>query len=156
VLAIICVIFGVFADHVPLKYFIFPATAGVSFAGNWQAGLSALLILVGLALGLLFLNVKGLIKPAIRYDEPFVGAETLNLEENRVTGAEFYNTVGDIGILKAIYSKAEAGFFDIYEQGKNIVFGIGRFLQYLHNGVLPTYLVWSLLGMMGLFWALMR
>jgi hypothetical protein len=88
-----------------------------------------------------------------------VGAETADLAdlaEHRVTGTEFYNTVKEFGILRSIYQKAEAGFFDIYEQGKAIVFGMGKFLQYLHNGVLPTYLVWTLLGMMGLFFILLK
>jgi len=86
----------------------------------------------------------------------FVGGEFIATEENRVSGTEFYNTVKEFGILKAIYKRAEAGYFDIYEQGKTIVFSIGKFLQYLHNGVLPTYLVWTLLGMIGLFLVLMR
>jgi hypothetical protein len=92
----------------------------------------------------------------MRKDSSFTGAETVALEPTRVSGTEFYNTIKELGILKGIYKKAEAGFFDIYEQGKAIVFGMGKFLQYLHNGVLPTYLVWTLLGMMGLFFILLK
>jgi formate hydrogenlyase subunit 3/multisubunit Na+/H+ antiporter MnhD subunit len=150
ILAIICVIFGVFAYQVPLKYFILPAVEGVNFIGTWYAGLSTLLIIVGLILGILVFKLKGL-KVTIRQDTAFIGTEAMDLEQNRVTGTEFYNTVKEFGILKGIYKKAEAGFFDIYEQGKTIVFGIGKFFQYLHNGILPTYLVWCLLGMLGLF-----
>jgi len=150
ILAIICVIFGVFAYQVPLKYFILPAVEGVNFIGTWYAGLSTLLIIVGLILGILVFKLKGL-KVTIRQDTAFIGTEAMDLEQNRVTGTEFYNTVKEFGILKGIYKKAEAGFFDIYEQGKTIVFGIGKSFQYLHNGILPTYLVWCLLGMLGLF-----
>jgi hypothetical protein len=74
----------------------------------------------------------------------------------RLSGTEFYNTIKEYGLLGIIYKKAEAGFFDIYEQGKTFVFGIGGFFQYLHNGILPTYLVWTLLGMLGLFLFFMR
>jgi len=155
ILAIICVIFGVFAYQVPLKYFILPAVEGVNFIGTWYAGLSTLLIIVGLILGILVFKLKGL-KVTIRQDTAFIGTEAMDLEQNRVTGTEFYNTVKEFGILKGIYKKAEAGFFDIYEQGKTIVFGIGKFLQYLHNGILPTYLVWCLLGMLGLFLLMSR
>jgi hypothetical protein len=81
-----------------------------------------------------------------------VGGESENLEETRVTGTEFYNTVKELGLLRSIYKMAEAGFFDIYEQGKKFIFSISRPLQYLHNGILPTYMVWSLLGMIGLFY----
>jgi len=150
ILAIICVIFGVFAYQVPLKYFILPAVKGVTFIGTWDAWLSTLLIIIGLVLGILLFKLKGL-KVTIRQDTAFIGTEAMDLEQNRVTGTEFYNTVKEFGILKGIYKKAEAGFFDIYEQGKTIVFGVGKFLQYLHNGILPTYLVWCLLGMLGLF-----
>ena len=155
ILAIICVIFGVFAYKVPLKYFILPTVKGVTFIGTWYAGLSTLLVIIGLALGLLIFKLKGL-RPTMRQDTAFVGGEAIDLKQDRVTGTEFYNTVKEFGILKGVYKKAEAGLFDIYEQGKNIVFGIGKSLQYLHNGVLPTYLVWTLLGMMGLLLTLLR
>jgi len=156
ILAITCLLFGVFAYQIPLKYFIFPAITGVTFIGTWYAGLSTLLIIIGLVLGILIFKLKGL-KPALRADTVFTGAETIDLEEeNKVTGTEFYNTVKELGILRSIYNKAEAGFFDIYEQAKIVVFGIGKYLQYLHNGILPTYMVWMLLGMIGLFLVLVR
>jgi NADH:ubiquinone oxidoreductase subunit 5 (subunit L)/multisubunit Na+/H+ antiporter MnhA subunit len=155
ILAILCIIFGIFANQIPLKYFILPAIGEITFIGIWNAGLATLLIIISLILGVLIFRAKGL-KPAIRQDSLFIGGETLDLTENRVRGTEFYNTVQDFGVLKAIYQKAEAGCFDIYEQGKNLVFGIGKFFQYLHNGILPTYLVWGLLGMLGLFFLMNR
>jgi len=155
ILAIICVVFGIFANQVPLKYFIFPAVKEVSFIGTWYAGLSALLIVIGLILGIFIFRLKG-VKPVLRDDAAFMGGETVDARELPVTGTEFYNTVKEYGLLKSIYKKAERGVFDIYEQGKSVTFGIGRFFQFLHNGVLPTYLVWVLLGMMGLFFVLSR
>jgi len=155
ILATLCVIFGVFAVQIPLRYFILPAVGGVSFIGTWYASLATALIITGLVLGVLIFNLRFL-RPAIRQDSSYTGGETRDLVEGRVSGTDFYNTVKEIGILKAIYKRAEAGYFDIYEQGKNLVFGIGRFFQYLHNGILPTYLVWTLLGMIVLFFVLMR
>ena len=155
VLAIICVIFGVFANQVPLKYFILPAVEGVDFMGTWYAGLATLLIIAGLVLGLLIFSLKGL-KPAIRQDATYTGGEIMDLEQNRVTGTEFYNTIKELGLLRVIYKKAEIGFFDIYEQGKRFVFSISGIFQYLHNGILSTYLVWCLLGMLGLFLVLLK
>ncbi|TRZ96267.1 hypothetical protein D4R78_01290 [bacterium] len=155
VLAILCIGFGVFAKQVPLKYFILPAVEGVSFIGTWYAGLSTLLIIAGLLLGVFIFRLKAL-KPTLRQDSPFVGGEILDTGENRVSGREFYNTVKEFGMLKSIYKKAEAGFFDIYEQGKNFIFGLGKFFQYLHNGILPTYLVWTLIGMISLFFILSK
>jgi len=155
ILAIICIIFGVFAFQIPLKYFIFPAIKDVTFIGTWYAGVATLFVLAGLVLGFLVFRLKGL-RPIFRQDTAFTGGEAADLRQDRVTGTEFYNTVKELGILRSVYNKAEAGFFDIYEQGKNFVFAIGNLFQYLHNGILPTYLVWTLLGMMGLFLVLMR
>lgn len=104
---------------------------------------------------MLIFRLKAL-KPTLRQDAAFIGGETLTSQDSPLTGIEFYNTVRELGILRAVYNKAEAGYFDIYEQGKNFIFGIGKFFQYLHNGVLPTYLVWTLLGMMALFFLLLR
>jgi len=154
-LAAICIIFGVFANQIPLKYFILPAVNGVTFMGTWYAGLSTLLIIAGLILGVLVFKLKG-IRPAIRQDNPFIGGEPLALEESRVTGTDFYNTIKEFGFFKAAYKRAEKGAFDCYEQGKAFIFGIGKILQYLHNGVLPTYLVWTLLGMVILFFVLVK
>jgi len=156
ILAAICIIFGVFATQIPLKYFIFPAIGEkASFSGSWDAVLSTSLIIAGLLFGLIIFRLKE-IRPVIRRDKAFVGGEEIDLNTYAVTGTEFYNTVKEFGALKYIYKKAEMGFFDIYEQGKTLVFAIGGFFQYLHNGVLPTYLVWTLLGMLGLFFVLMR
>jgi len=153
ILAIICVVFGVFAYQIPLKYFILPTVAGAAFSGTWYAGLSTLLIIMGLVLGIIIFKLKEL-RPAIREDNAYVGAEIMDLTVSPVSGTEFYNTIRELGILRAIYKKAEAGLFDIYEQGKKITFYLSGIFQYLHNGILSTYLVWILLGMLGLFYFL--
>jgi formate hydrogenlyase subunit 3/multisubunit Na+/H+ antiporter MnhD subunit len=150
-----CVLFGVFAFPLPLKYFILPLVKGVSFSGAWYAGISTLLILAGMGLGVSIFRLK-LFRPSLRRDAAFIGAEALELSENRVSGAEFYNTLKDFSLLKYIYGKAEAGLLDIYEQGRRHAFGISAFLQGLHNGVLPTYLAWVALGMAGLLLLLVR
>jgi NADH:ubiquinone oxidoreductase subunit 5 (subunit L)/multisubunit Na+/H+ antiporter MnhA subunit len=155
ILAIVCMVFGVFANQIPLKYFILPAVTDVSFMGTWYAGLASLLIVIGLVLGIIIFKLKGL-RPSLREDKAFVGAEVKDLEGASVTGTEFYNTIKELGILKGIYKKAGKGFFDIYEQGKRLVFSISGLLQRLHNGILPTYLVWGLLGMLGLFFLMNR
>ena len=149
VLAILCIVFGVFAYQIPLKLFIRPVLGvGFEFIGKWQSLKATLFLFAGLAVGLI-VYLLGNFK-SVRISNSYIGGEPLE-KDMRLSGTEFYNTVKEIRLLRVIYKKAEAGFFDIYEQGKSIVFGIGGFFQYLHNGVLPTYLVWTLLGMMGLF-----
>ncbi|MFA4990969.1 MAG: proton-conducting transporter membrane subunit [Candidatus Omnitrophota bacterium] len=154
ILAVLCIVFGVFAYIVPLRYLIIPVLpGGLAFIGAWPSIKAALFLLTGLGAGVLICfmgNFKG-----VRESPPYIGGEEIS-DEMRLSGTEFYNTVKEHGMLRGIYKKAETGFFDIYEQGKNITLGFGRFFQYLHNGVLPTYLVWALLGMMGLFLFLVK
>lgn len=160
-LAAICIIFGVFAYQLPLKYLIFPALSTYqrinlsTFPGFWSPGLATTLIIIGLILGLIVFKLSRL-KLSFRQDSPFVGGEELALAKNRVSGVEFYNTVKDINILGKIYKLAERKYFDIYELGQRLVFSLTRLLRYLHNGVLPTYLVWCLLGMMAMFFIMSR
>jgi formate hydrogenlyase subunit 3/multisubunit Na+/H+ antiporter MnhD subunit len=154
-LAIICIGLGVFSQKIPFEKIISPLTGNFVLAGGWYLGLAAFLIMLGLVLGLVTISFRA-IKPNIRKDSSFIGTEPVGLEGAHVSGTEFYNTVKEFGILKVIYAKAENGAFDIYQQGARVARNAGRFLQYLHNGVLPTYLVWTLLGMVGLFWFLMR
>ena len=153
-LSALCIIFGVFAVGVPLKYFIYPVTGAISMQGSYASASVAVLILSGIAIGLIFYYLSGA-KKTKRFDSAFTGGEELS-EDNKVSGVEFYNTIKDIDIIRSIYKRSEFGAFDIYNQLKNMVLGVSRFFQYLHNGVLPTYMVWTLLGMVALFFALMR
>lgn len=154
VLAVLCVIFGIFAYQIPLRLFIAPAVAKVRIFGMWSPSLATILILIGILIGL-FIYIIGNIKKAVRRDTSYVGAEPTAIPvENRPTGVEFYNTVKEIGLLGFIYRKAEKKFFDIYNQGKHLVFLVTGFLRYLHNGVLPTYMAWCLLGMIILYFVI--
>jgi NADH:ubiquinone oxidoreductase subunit 5 (subunit L)/multisubunit Na+/H+ antiporter MnhA subunit len=154
-LAILCVIFGIFAGSLPLRYLIFPCLkTEVIFTGVWDSAAAAMLLLGGIILGLLIYLLAGI---KIRSTDTFVGGETAkDFPDMRVSGTQFYDTIKDIKFLRGVYILAEKKAFDIYEQAKNAVFAAGGFLRYLHNGVLPTYLVWTLLGMMGIFLFLHR
>lgn len=156
ILAALCVVFGVFAYRIPLKLFIFPSLKGmVPFSGNWSSSLATGLILIGIVIGFIFYligNIKGL-----REDEPFVGgADVSKYKEMRVSGIEFYETIKDMSILKGIYKKAEDKFFDIYDQGSKLTFFFSGILKRIHNGILPSYLTWCLLGMIILIFILLR
>jgi len=155
ILASLCIIFGIFAYKGPVRHFIAPVlgASGFAYIGQWQSVKATVLLLLGLVVGLI-IYLLGNFK-SVRVSDSYIGGEPVQ-EGMRLSGTEFYNTVKELDLLRGIYKKAEAGFFDIYEQGKTIVFGIGGFFQYLHNGVLPTYLVWTLLGMIGLFLFFMR
>jgi len=155
-LAVLCVIFGVFAYKIPLKMFIFPSLEGkVEFFGIWNASLATILIIVGIIVGVI-IYLLGTITKA-RETEAFIGGEILEKQPNmRVSGTEFYNTIKEITPLDAIYRLAERKVFDIYHLGSIITFGFNKILSYLHNGILLTYLSWCLLGMIILFYILLR
>lgn len=160
-LAFICIIFGVFAFSLPLKYFIYPAVSvyqpinTFSLLGFWSPVAATSFVLLGLILGFVIFKSSAL-NLSIRKDSTFSGGSLIpQKEENMVTGAEFYNTIKEMGLFKWAYKKAQEGFFDIYEQTRKLFF-ISKPLRILHNGVLPTYLVWVLLGMTGLFLFLVR
>ncbi|MBU0549227.1 MAG: hypothetical protein KJ838_02760 [Candidatus Omnitrophica bacterium] len=161
ILAGICILFGVFAFSIPLRLFILTSLnpqyslVATDFLGFWSPGLATALIIAGLILGLIVFQLSKL-KLSFRQDSPFIGAETKVVQESRVSGTEFYNTIKEISILAKVYKLAEAKFFDIYEQGRRAVFSVTGFLRYLHNGILPTYMVWCLLGMIVMFFILSR
>jgi len=151
-LASLCVIFGIFAYEIPIKLFIAPSIEGrIVYPGIWNASLSTGLILVGIVIGaIIYLmgNMKNL-----RVDEPFIGGELLT-EDMRPSGVKFYKTIQDIPLLSRIYGLAEKKRFDIYDQFGNAVFFFTNILRKLHNGVLPTYLAWCLMGAVVLFFVL--
>jgi len=155
-LAALCVIFGVFAYRIPLKLFIFPSLSQeVVFSGIWNANLATALLLAGIIVGII-IYLAGTVTEA-RETEVFVGGEVLKEHPDmRVSGTGFYNTIQDIGVLRSIYRLARDKAFDLYEVGRKITFAFTRVLRYIHNGVLPTYLAWCLLGMGILFFILLR
>jgi len=155
-LAVLCVIFGVFAYRIPLKMFIFPSLGEkIEFFGIWNASLATILIIVGIIVGII-IYLLGTIRKT-RETEAFIGGEILEEQLNmRVSGSEFYNTIKDITPLNTIYRLAERKVFDIYDIGTKITFGFNKILSHLHNGILLTYLAWCFLGMMILFYILLR
>ncbi len=149
VLAFVCFIFGVCAFMLPIPIFIAPAIGlPIVYLGIWRPAVATAAIVIGIVLGL-FAYVA-LRTGRFRATGTFVGGEDADKLE-RISGTEFYDTIKDIKGLDALYKGEEARSFDIYDQGRRGVFFFTGILQNLHNGVLPTYLVWCLVGMIGMF-----
>ena len=152
ILAALCIIFGVFAYLIPLKYFIVPAlTERLEFIGSWPSLRATFYLVIGLGVGVVIYllgNFKG-----VRETDPYIGGEDAG-KDMRLSGTEFYGTIKELPFLRSIYAKAERKVFDIYDQGKRLVFFFIGIFKYLHNGVLPTYLVWCLLGMLVFFFVI--
>jgi formate hydrogenlyase subunit 3/multisubunit Na+/H+ antiporter MnhD subunit len=149
VLAGLCVFLGVFY-HVPLKHFIYPALGfdpdSVIF-GTWMSGLSTILLIIGIGLGLLIWFVAKLSKN-IRTVPTWTCGEVQSNESMRIPGTHFYKTVSRMDGLKQLYSCQEKGYFDPYDQSGKAGQGLTNFLKWLHSGVLPMYLTWVVLGLL--------
>jgi formate hydrogenlyase subunit 3/multisubunit Na+/H+ antiporter MnhD subunit len=153
-LAALCVIFGVFAFNLPLRYLIAPVVGRIPISGVWAPGTATWLILLGLLLGLLIYWLGRVRKTTTK--PVFIGGENLPAEMTKVSGVDFYDTVRRWGPLDRVYLAAERRAFDIYELGKDAAFAVAGGLSRLHNGLLQTYLVWLLLGLAGLLLYLVR
>jgi NADH:ubiquinone oxidoreductase subunit 5 (subunit L)/multisubunit Na+/H+ antiporter MnhA subunit len=155
ILAVLCVIFGIFAAAIPLAWFIYPSLPFEAIpTGLWSSGAATALLIFALiiGLGIYWWGAHG----KVRTVENFVGGESLRTHpEMRVSGVEFYRTVEETGGLRALYRGAERKFFDLYDVGRNITFSISHGLSFLHSGVLPLYLGWCLLGLVILLFILL-
>jgi NADH:ubiquinone oxidoreductase subunit 5 (subunit L)/multisubunit Na+/H+ antiporter MnhA subunit len=151
-LAFTCVVFGIFAVTIPISLFIAPSVSGaISYLGIWNPAIATALIIAALILGTL---AYMLMRPTkFRTVGVFVGGEDVN-KLDRVTGTEFYNTVKETHALEGFYKKEASGSFDIYNIFGKAVYKFSAGLQKLHNGILPTYMVWCLLGMIGIFFVI--
>jgi formate hydrogenlyase subunit 3/multisubunit Na+/H+ antiporter MnhD subunit len=149
VLALLCVVFGVFYYHVPLKLFIYPAlnTPETAIFGTWHSGLATILIIIGIGLGVLIWLVAKLSRN-IRTVPTWTCGEVQSNESMRIPGTHFYKTVSRMGGLKQLYTGQEKGYFDLYNQSGKIGLGLTGFLRRLHSGLLPVYLTWVVVGLL--------
>jgi NADH:ubiquinone oxidoreductase subunit 5 (subunit L)/multisubunit Na+/H+ antiporter MnhA subunit len=145
ILSLLCIIFGIFA-YVTILPWIEKSVGAFVFTGLWQPTLATGFIIAGIAIGL----VMFMLSKKIKVSPTFTGGR--ELADYAVKMEDFYAAIKEIKILKIIYDLAERKVFDIYEVFKKIAFLFVRFLRYLHNGVLSSYLAWCLLGMLFLFY----
>jgi len=161
VLAVLCVVFGVFAFQVPLGQLIFPLVQ-VDVPGVWWAGPATLLLLVAFIVGLVLylLTMRG---GKLRRVRTYIGGEKIQdvyisgdeQGEQRhveVTGVDFYNSIEQLPGLQRYYSLTRKRVFDIYDflrRGSNYVI---QMLRSLHTGILPAYLRWFVAGLLLVVW----
>jgi hypothetical protein len=83
-----------------------------------------------------------------RVADPFVGGERVPAERLRVSATRFYDTIRDLPLLRPLYRGQERGVFDPYVLLGKAGAGVTWVLRRIHNGILPWYLAWSLLGIL--------
>ncbi len=147
VLALLCLVFGLFAIQIPLKLFVLPV-AGVSIEslpiiGLYQPVVISILFLIMLIFGLLIYRVAR----TVRYDQNYIGGMPAH-EKYRVSGTGFYNEIRRMSPLKALYDAAEKKIFDIYNQGAGITNSFAGLFQKAHPGQLQLYLLYMIVGLL--------
>jgi formate hydrogenlyase subunit 3/multisubunit Na+/H+ antiporter MnhD subunit len=159
-LAILCVLFGVFAGY-PLEKFIIPVVTGGSathvVSGNvmtiptdgfWSPGAASALIVVGVTLGFLIYVFSSF--KVYRTDENvWIGGNVMDNDEIRYPGTQFFKTVtDDLGpAINTLFRDGEKGALDGYNFFGKLGDGFIQVLRMLHNGNLSTYLAWSVIGL---------
>jgi len=180
VLALFCVLLGA----MPQK-FLNTAVAPwlgqeVTYTGSWNSSFALIFLLVGLLSGAL-LWYAGPLRKSVREDVAFTGSETSKMYPS-FPATEFYKTIEDIPAVNKLlrFLKLETlDFYNIIRGFMNIaayflfifvdrliyaitnavgycVLGASWVLRKLHTGVLDLYIAWSLVGLIALFFLLMR
>ncbi|MCW8927003.1 MAG: proton-conducting transporter membrane subunit [Xanthomonadales bacterium] len=161
VLALLCVVFGVYAFQVPLGFLIFPVVA-VTVPGVWWSGLATVLILLAVivGIGLYWLTMRG---GKLRRMRTYIGGEQMQdvylsndepgpLRHVEVTGVDFYDTIEQVPGLHRYYALMKDRVFDIYEFLKRSADYFVQMLRALHTGILPSYLRWFVAGLLLVVW----
>ena len=163
VLAALCIIFGVFASSVPLRWLVFPAVPA-QVTGVWWAGLATVLILTAAAAGALVYGFTLSIRK-LRRCETYVGGERLDevyvrgevsgpTRHVEVTGIDFYRTIEQLPGVGRLYALARAKTFDIYHLGAAFGSYFVWLLRSAHTGALPVYLTWFLAGLLAVMYVI--
>lgn len=182
ILASLCVVFGIFAYHLPLRLFILASVPAISLPGEWtgwwQPGLATMLIILGFVLGAIIYRLSKV--SVIREDDSYIGGEVAT-SHMKVSGIDFYDTIKNFTGLKRIYAVAEKKKLDFYWWGMGFSKGVatvllaldrlvdsvwsglasfflllGRAGGFLHTGILHSYLAWCLLGIIVLLLVFLR
>lgn len=155
VLALLCIVFGIWAYGLPLAFLILPVIGQeVVFPGIWQPTLASLLIVFGIGAGGLFF-VIGQLSKTMRQTDVFIGGETLDAVPGlRVSGRTFYNTIQELPVFRSLYAMARNRDTEPYRIGARLTLDMHRVLRLVHNGILSNYVSWCLIGMGILFYLL--
>ena len=153
IIALVCIIFGVFAVTFAVPKFIAPAVPGkIAYIGIWKSQMVSFLILISIIVGYL-IYLLGNIKK-FRTEDSFIGGEVIREETNYPVG-DFYKTISSFGFISFFYKKAEKKWFDIYNIGKVILGWFNHLFSEQQTGILPDYITWVIGGIAVLLFILL-
>jgi formate hydrogenlyase subunit 3/multisubunit Na+/H+ antiporter MnhD subunit len=143
ILAVCCIIFGVFATNFIVPKLFIPISGAFQFTGFWNSSYVSLLVLISIILGIILYLASNLKK--FRTEDSFIGGEKIQ-DQTGYTTPEFYKTISEFHFFSWVYKKAEEKWFDIYDLSKQCVLWISHQLSEAHSGVLPAYIIWVFAG----------
>lgn len=144
VLALLCIVLGVFSTNLVVPKLFMPVTGIFRFTGFWNSMFVSFLVLISIILGIIIylsINIK-----KFRTDDSFIGGEKIQ-EQTGYPTPEFYKTVTEFRFFSWIYKKAEEKWFDIYDLSKQFVLWVSHQFSDAHTGVLPGYILWVFAGL---------
>jgi formate hydrogenlyase subunit 3/multisubunit Na+/H+ antiporter MnhD subunit len=144
VLALLCIVLGVFATNLVVPKLFMPVTGIFQFTGFWNSMYVSFLVLISIILGIIIYLATNIKK--FRTDDSFIGGEKIQ-EQTGYPTPEFYKTVTEFRFFSWIYKKAEAKWFDIYDLSKQFVLWVSHQFSEAHTGVLPGYILWVFAGL---------
>ena len=147
-LSALCLLFGIFAMELPIRFFITPVLGELGWSGMAFTGLYNPVMVV-LLLGAAFVLGWGvyLLTRKVRYDDIYICGNE-DAEEYRVSGADFYREIRNMFPLRLIFSAAENHLFDLYNIGGNLTFAFSRLFQRAHTGQLQLYVYYIVAGVL--------
>jgi formate hydrogenlyase subunit 3/multisubunit Na+/H+ antiporter MnhD subunit len=144
-LAMLCLGFGVYYPF-PVAAFLSPALgSGFALPGVYGSSTASLLLLIGVAVGLVIYLSARMMKKA-RVVPAFTGGDALEPSTGRVLGTHFYETIRALPLLRWMYATQEKGRLDPYSWFGGLGLAFTGLLKRAHNGLLAMYLSWSLVG----------
>lgn len=158
VLALACVVLGLWPGLAVDKIFA-PAVSGaageisteggaiVTKLGAWFPSQAAVLIFIGIVLGLILVAiVTGLKK--VRVVRPFLGGEIAGPSDDRfrVPGTHFYETMDRMPIVGTLLKHGQQGAMDVYHWLSRYGQTFIDVLRSGHTGLVNLYVAWCLLG----------
>ncbi|MFN3550945.1 MAG: complex I subunit 5 family protein [Endomicrobiia bacterium] len=173
ILAILCLIFGIFTYEIPIEKLVKPMLNIKEFSliGDWNSKVGFYILFVGFILGFI-IYMSFVNKP--RKVKNYLLGEEQKLENSNIPATDFYLTIVETYPFSVIYHFAEQKLldfynwfygiisllalitkkivdlevFDIYIFGKKVVFKTGEKLSILHNGNLHFYLSFVFTGIL--------
>jgi formate hydrogenlyase subunit 3/multisubunit Na+/H+ antiporter MnhD subunit len=144
VLALLCVLFGIFATNFVVPELLMPVSGRFEFIGFWSPMPVSFLVLVSILLGVIIYMATSL--KTFRREDSFIGGEKIQ-EETSYHTPEFYKTITEFRLFAWGYKKAGEKWFDIYDLFKQFVLRLSHILSEAHSGVLPGYILWVFAGL---------